>query len=313
MRVFLSLAAATSLAVAARALNLRARSAPPPAPPFRAVRKDFPWRGNSAVVWQAGEGPPILLLHGVYAGASAYEWRHVAPALAQAWLVCAPDLPGFGASSRSRLHYRSDSYVQFLQEIRARQFPEPPIVVASTLSAAFAVGAAASCPAFASRLVLICPTGLEALSTPAGRSREILRQALTLPGLGDLAVVLLGRRRTVARYLRNYTYFDESRLDPDAVGYIRAQVLQPGARHALAAFLSGALNRDVREDLARLAVPVDIVWGRQAEFTPIEQANAFLQAQPAARLHIVERCGNAPQMERPREFLKIIDGLRALR
>jgi haloacetate dehalogenase len=43
-----------------------------------------------------GSGPPLLLLHGF--PQTHLAWRRVAPRLAQAFTVIAPDLPGYGAS-----------------------------------------------------------------------------------------------------------------------------------------------------------------------------------------------------------------------
>jgi pimeloyl-ACP methyl ester carboxylesterase len=303
MRIFLAVAIAGALALAGRVLNLRARSAPDPGPPFRASCRRVPRAGGAAVAWTLGDGPPVLLVHGVYAGASAYEWRHVAAELATDHLVAAVDLPGFGASERPPLRYDSEAYVRFLSGFCERMFAQPPVVVASGLSAAFAVAAASAEPRFASRLVLCCPTGMEPLGAGPSLRRAAIQTALMLPGMGDMAVLLLGRRRTVDRFVRNYTYFDDSRLEPDAIRYLRAQILRPGSRFSLAAFLAGALDCQIRAEMAGLEIPVDIVWGRQAEFTPLEQAADFLEALPSTRLHVIERCGNSPHLERPHEFL----------
>ena len=45
-----------------------------------------------------GKGVPVVLLHGY--PQSWYEWRHVMPALAKNYTVVAPDLRGFGDSSK---------------------------------------------------------------------------------------------------------------------------------------------------------------------------------------------------------------------
>ena len=45
-----------------------------------------------------GQGDPVVLLHGF--PQSWYEWRHIMPALAKNYTVIAPDLRGFGDSSR---------------------------------------------------------------------------------------------------------------------------------------------------------------------------------------------------------------------
>src|SRR5829696_5416403 len=35
----------------------------------------YRWRGGDLAYWVAGEGEPLLLVHGVYAGASSFEFR----------------------------------------------------------------------------------------------------------------------------------------------------------------------------------------------------------------------------------------------
>ena len=44
---------------------------------------EFRWRGHRIALTRHGEGRPVLLLHGIYPGASSFEWRHVVPALAE--------------------------------------------------------------------------------------------------------------------------------------------------------------------------------------------------------------------------------------
>ncbi len=51
----------------------------------------------------AGEGPPLLLIHGI--GDSSDTWREVIPALARRHLVIAPDLLGHGVSDKPRADY----------------------------------------------------------------------------------------------------------------------------------------------------------------------------------------------------------------
>ena len=51
----------------------------------------------------AGDGPPVVLLHGW--PQTWYEWRHVMPALARHYTVIAPDLRGLGDSSRPQQGY----------------------------------------------------------------------------------------------------------------------------------------------------------------------------------------------------------------
>lgn len=60
-------------------------------------------------VYVAGEGPPLLLLHGL--GGSGRYWAGIAPSMATQRLLIAPDLPGFGRSDKPRVDYSRDFHV----------------------------------------------------------------------------------------------------------------------------------------------------------------------------------------------------------
>lgn len=53
----------------------------------------------------AGEGPPVVLLHGVGLDAADVSWRYALPALAETHRVYAPDLPGHGDSGKPDRRY----------------------------------------------------------------------------------------------------------------------------------------------------------------------------------------------------------------
>src|SRR6185312_14933459 len=146
--------------------------------------------GPFDIAWgEAGraDGPTIVLLHGIYAGAHGYEWRELAPVLATRARVRVPDLLGAGASDRPTLVYTPDVLAGVITAIVGDAGPDVH-VVASSLTAAHAVRAAARGVAMAS-LTLITPTGMGAPRQAARarrghRSFDVLR---TTP-LGDAFV-----------------------------------------------------------------------------------------------------------------------------
>ncbi len=75
----------------------------------RTVR--LPWGRLSVQV--AGEGPPLLLLHGL--GGSGRYWAGIAPLLADTRTLIAPDLAGFGRSDKPRLDYTRDFHVATIE------------------------------------------------------------------------------------------------------------------------------------------------------------------------------------------------------
>src|ERR1700712_280996 len=63
----------------------------------------------------AGDGPPLLLLHGI--GANRFPWRPVLPALARRFPVVAPDLLGHGESAKPRADYSIGGFAKGMRDL----------------------------------------------------------------------------------------------------------------------------------------------------------------------------------------------------
>lgn len=84
------------------------------------IPADFPYapqyvevRGSRMHYVEAGEGPPILLLHGN--PTSSYLWRNVIPRLQGRGRCIAPDLPGFGRSDKPDIPYRVFDHAEYVE------------------------------------------------------------------------------------------------------------------------------------------------------------------------------------------------------
>ena len=64
---------------------------------------------------RGGQGDPVVLLHGY--PQSWYEWRHIMPALAKNYTVIAPDLRGFGDSSRPLTGYDGNTTAEDIYQL----------------------------------------------------------------------------------------------------------------------------------------------------------------------------------------------------
>ena len=77
---------------------------------------------------RAGEGPPVVLLHGF--PETSYAWRKVMPALAKHFTVVAPDLRGCGASDRPESGYDKRTVASDVHELVHHLGFEPVNLVA---------------------------------------------------------------------------------------------------------------------------------------------------------------------------------------
>ena len=71
--------------------------------------------GTSTYVVDAGDGPPVLLIHGY--GDTADGWRRVVPGLLPDHRVVAVDVPPFGRSGEPKAPKLLDFYKDFFPEL----------------------------------------------------------------------------------------------------------------------------------------------------------------------------------------------------
>jgi pimeloyl-ACP methyl ester carboxylesterase len=265
----------------------------------------FPWRHGEIFFRSAGdpEAPPVLFVHGVGAGARSFMWRRNFGPLSESFRVYAVDLLGFGYSEKPEtVPYSADLYVELLADFVTEVVTRPAHVVASSLGAAFAVRAADERPDLVESLVLVSPTGADNLSARPRMRGAAFYGLLHSPVLGTSFYNAVTSERSIGDYARNELFYDKRFATPRLVEHYYAVSHLPGAQFAIAAFLSGYLNTDIREPFARLRQPVTLVWGRQDEANPIEQAGQLLSLNPRARLEIFDRCRMMPQEEHAERF-----------
>jgi pimeloyl-ACP methyl ester carboxylesterase len=263
----------------------------------------YRWRGMDVPYVEYGDpaDEDLLLVHGVNAAATSMEFTAVWEDLAEEYHVIAPDLPGFGRSDRPPLVYSAALYEAFVADF-ARDVTDDPICLASSLSGAYAVQAA-DIADFA-ELILVCPT---ANPMPGGR-RLPLRTLLRSPVVGTAAFNLLGSRRSIDHFGSDHGFYDVANKPAALSEYQYRTAHRPGARFAPASFVSGYLDADVDlgEAIADLDVPVTLVWGREAEITPLRDGRD-LAGRPGASLVVVDYAKLQPHVEHPEEFLEAIE------
>jgi pimeloyl-ACP methyl ester carboxylesterase len=291
---------------AAAAFNAVATKAVPPLENLLGGEEgEFLWRGHRVSYTRRGEGSPILLVHSLHAAAWSFEWHAVVNALAEGHTVYTLDLLGFGRSDRPNARYSARLYIGLIGDFAAQVIGEPCVLVASSLSAAYAIVLGARDPGRFPALVLVEPTGLVRLHEAPGTGGDTARLAFETPVIGTSMFNALVSRRSL-RYYLDRVYCDDSLVTDELVDLYYRTAHQPGAKHAPSAFVAGHLNLDVRRALRRLAQPALLVWGDQAREAPVEEARGFIAVKPDVEVAIFEHVGDLPHAERPEEFNDVV-------
>lgn len=272
--------------------------------PLPGVERTYRWRGIETRYTVAGDpnDPDMLLLHGIHAGASSYEFEPVFERLAEDYHVFAVDLPGFARSERPPLVYSPTLYAEFVRDFAADE-TDDPIVVASSLTGALAVDAASEDESDFEHLVLVCPTDETA------NERPWLRTLLRSPIVGTTLYNLLASKPSLRYFYDRDGYYDSDRIDPDEVAYAWDSAHQPGARYAPASFAAGTLDPDDQFDLATelaaLETPTTLVWGRDADLVPLREGRELAEAADLD-LVVIDYATQLPHAEHPEKFVEYL-------
>lgn len=265
----------------------------------------FEWRGRRIAFTRRGEGPPLLLLHGINATAWSYEWIDNVDHLARGNTVYTIDLLGFGRSDRPAIRYSARLYISLISDFVHQVIGEPCILVASSISGAYAIVLAARDPQRFPALALIAPTGLVRLNKVSGVGGEAGRLAVDAPIVGTAMFNALVSRRNITAYLEK-TYADDTIVTKELVDIHYWASHQRGARHAPAAFFTGQLNIDVHNALRRLSQPALLIWGQEGSAAPLEEFRGFRSLKPDFQMSVLSPAGDLPHDERPDDFNVIL-------
>lgn len=234
---------------------------------LRASRREVRVRGLPVRYEVAGEGEPVVFVHGL--SGSTRWWVRNVPALAERHRVYLVDLPGFGAMRRLRRHFVLAEAADWLSAWMGALALEKAHLVGHSMGGYVCLRLAARQPAVVQRLILVAPAGV-----PTGRSM-----------VGHLVPLLGAARHATPRFLPVLAR-DALRMGPATL--LRA------SRDLLA--------EDVREDLRRIQAPTLLLWGERDTLVPPAVGNLLREEIPDSRLFVLERAAHVPMFDRPEDF-----------
>jgi len=222
-------------------------------------------------------------------------WLPVIADLVTTHRVVAPDLPGLGASEVPDGPPDAARVLAWLGELIQRTCPSPPALVGASLGASIAARFAIAHPDRLTRLVLVGAGSLARFRPAPGVALALIR-FIARPG-----------ERTQARFLRQVT------VDPSRVrallgerweasqAYNLDRARTPSVRAANRRMLRELGTKTIPpEDLARIAVPTSLIWGRHDRVMRLRIAEEA-SARYGWPLHVVEDAGHFA-VEQPEAF-----------
>ncbi len=256
--------------------------------------------GDYEVYWYfdtASEGCPLLFVHSVNAAPSAIELKPLFQHFRASRPVFAPDLPGFGRSTRRVGTMTPSDFAKQIASIIDEMTPsEPPDVIALSLGCEFVARAVVELGAAVRSLTFISPTGFSRRQPPAPQAQRRLKRLFDFAGFGRGAFKLLRLERSIRYfYGMNFSGFVPNEL----VTYALKTTRQSGAHEMPLQFLSmGLFTAKAAESLySKLDVPVLVLFDKDPNVS-FELFEEF-EANPAWQFKRIAPSLGMPQWEHP--------------
>lgn len=245
--------------------------------------------GASLYYELSGDGPPVVLIHGL--GSSTHDWSKQVPALAQAYRVCVLGLRGHGRSARPPGPY---SIRLFAEDVAA-------LMHALGLVPAHLVGVS---------LGGMIALQLALLAGGSVRSLVIVNSGPGLPGPAFAQWLVAAQRLLLVRILglRKFGAMLASRLLPEASDDERQAFAERwGANdpRAYRAAVKALIGWNVTGRLGEITVPA-LVVAADHDYTPLSFKQNFVGELRRGTLTVIENSRHAVPIERPEQFNEVV-------
>lgn len=238
----------------------------------------------------------LLLVHGL--GHEAADiWEPFVAELADRFHVVAPDLPGFGGSTRGNQLYSPANYAEFIHWLLGRYPGKPVYLAGHSLGGAISLHVAARYGERVERLILINAAGtLHRLAVSQHIVRDVIR--LDLPFFSPAVESRLGQ---IAGLVLEKT--SQVLMEPDLIlasAAAREKFLDGDATRIAALAL---VQSDFSLLLPRVRAKTWLIWGNQDQIAPVRIATLLDWNLAESHLTLLSGLGHLPMSEDPQRFL----------
>jgi len=237
--------------------------------------------GENIRYFEAGQGPAVILLHGL--GSVKEIWMANFDALAAKYHVFAIDQIGFGHSDKPLLDYKIATFVDFLQVFMQSQNLNKATLVGNSLGGWIALDFVAQHPAMVDKLVLVDAAGL--------------------PSSHPLTVNLNPSTVAEMRAVLESIFYNKQFVTDEFVLRAFTNHLKNNDGYTIRRVMTGFTSAQMEDgNLKSVQAPTLIIWGREDELIPESDAEKMHDGIAGSKLVVLDQCGHVPQLEKAADF-----------
>lgn len=231
----------------------------------------------------AGQGCPVILLHGW--GASSQTFQPVQEDLSKGFRVYALDLPGFGESDEPPVPWGIEEYTALLRSFIKALDLEKPILIGHSNGGRISIQYGSQFPV--RKLVLIDSAGIK-----PKRNLKYYAKVYTYKTAKNVIIPLLGKKSDAVLDKMKGKF---GSTDYKSVSGVMQQTMVK------------LVNLDLKHLMPQNKAPTLLVWGDQDTATPLSDGQTMEKLFPNAGLVVLKNTGHFSYLEKPREFSIIVN------
>ena len=232
---------------------------------------------------EKGEGPVIVLLHGLFGALS--NFKDVINYFSKDYKVVIPLMPIYELPV---LNTNVKSLAKFIHKFIVFKGYDKVSFLGNSLGGHVALVYLTRHPEHVETLILTGSSGLYENTMGGGFPRK-----------GDKIYI---------KSKVEVTFYDPKHATDELVEECFHLVNDKTKLIRIISLAKSAIRHNMAKDLPKIKVPTCLIWGKNDTITPPEVGEEFHEKIPNSDLFWIDRCGHAPMMEQPEEFNKILAG-----
>ena len=232
---------------------------------------------------EAGEGTPIIILHGLMGGLSNFDavTKYFST---KGYRVIIPELPIY---TMSLLKTNVKSFAKYLHDFIAFKELEDIILLGNSLGGHIGLYHTKLYPSKIKALVITGSSGLYESAMGGGYTKR-----------SDYEVI---------KKKSQDVFYDPDVATKEIVDEVYATVNDRNKLIKTLAIAKSAIRHNMAKDLPKMQTPTCIIWGKNDIVTPPNVADEFHELLPDSDLFWIDKCGHAAMMEHPDKFNEILE------
>ena len=232
---------------------------------------------------EAGEGTPIIVLHGLMGGLSNFD-SVIDFFSRKGYKVLIPELPIY---TMSLLKTNVKSFAKYLHDFIVFKDYKEVIILGNSLGGHIGLYHTKMYPETVRALIITGSSGLYESAMGGGYTKR-----------SDYEVI---------KKKAQDVFYDPAVATKAIVDEVYETVNDRNKLIKTLAIAKSAIRHNMSKDLPKMQTPTCIIWGKNDTVTPPEVAEEFNDLLPNSSLYWIDKCGHAAMMEHPNEFNQILE------